>query len=225
MCARPGPGRALLTGGLSAINFAGVLLLLDNYDSFTYNLVQYFGELGVMPEVYRNDRITVGEAVAKNPSALVISPGPCSPNEAGGSLAMIAEFAGRIPVFGVCLGHQCIGQHFGGRVVRAERLMHGKTSPIHHRGESVFAGIPDPFDATRYHSLIVERASLPACLRVTAWTAEGEIMGLRHESMEIHGVQFHPESLATGEGRKILANFLALSGLLPASVAAPGKSH
>lgn len=225
MCARPGPGRALLTGGLSAINFAGVLLLLDNYDSFTYNLVQYFGELGVMPEVYRNDRITVGEAVAKNPSALVISPGPCSPNEAGGSLAMIAEFAGRIPVFGVCLGHQCIGQHFGGRVVRAERLMHGKTSPIHHRGESVFAGITDPFDATRYHSLIVERASLPACLRVTAWTAEGEIMGLRHESMEIHGVQFHPESLATGEGRKILANFLALSGLLPASVAAPGKSH
>ncbi|MFP4493637.1 MAG: anthranilate synthase component II [Puniceicoccaceae bacterium] len=202
-----------------------MLLLLDNYDSFTYNLVQYFGELGVMPEVYRNDRITVGEAVAKNPSALVISPGPCSPNEAGGSLAMIAEFAGRIPVFGVCLGHQCIGQHFGGRVVRAERLMHGKTSPIHHRGESVFAGIPDPFDATRYHSLIVERASLPACLRVTAWTAEGEIMGLRHESMEIHGVQFHPESLATGEGRKILANFLALSGLLPASVAAPGKSH
>ncbi|MFP4358249.1 MAG: anthranilate synthase component II [Puniceicoccaceae bacterium] len=202
-----------------------MLLLLDNYDSFTYNLVQYFGELGVMPEVYRNDRITVGEAVAKNPSALVISPGPCSPNEAGGSLAMIAEFAGRIPVFGVCLGHQCIGQHFGGRVVRAERLMHGKTSPIHHRGESVFAGITDPFDATRYHSLIVERASLPACLRVTAWTAEGEIMGLRHESMEIHGVQFHPESLATGEGRKILANFLALSGLLPASVAAPGKSH
>ncbi|MFP4352507.1 MAG: anthranilate synthase component II [Puniceicoccaceae bacterium] len=202
-----------------------MLLLLDNYDSFTYNLVQYFGELGVMPEVYRNDRITVGEAVAKNPSALVISPGPCSPNEAGGSLAMIAEFAGRIPVFGVCLGHQCIGQHFGGRVVRAERLMHGKTSPIHHRGESVFAGITDPFDATRYHSLIVERASLPACLRVTAWTAEGEIMGLRHESMEIHGVQFHPESLATGEGRKILANFLALSGLLPASVAAPGNSH
>jgi len=202
--------------------FFGVLLLLDNYDSFTYNLVQYLGELGVMPEVYRNDRITVGEAVAKNPSALVISPGPCSPNEAGGSLAMIAEFAGRIPILGVCLGHQCLGQHFGGRVVRAERLMHGKTSPIHHRGESVFGGIPSPFDATRYHSLIVERGSLPACLQVTAWTAEGEIMGLRHESMEIHGVQFHPESLATGEGKKILANFLALSGLLPAPAASSG---
>ncbi len=208
-------GVAGLDGRAGGDQFAGVLLLLDNYDSFTYNLVQYFGELGVLPEVYRNDRITVGEAVGKKPTALVISPGPCSPNEAGGSLAMIAEFAGRIPILGVCLGHQCIGQHFGGRVVRAERLMHGKTSPIHHREEGVFAGIPSPFDATRYHSLIVERGSVPACLRVTAETAEGEIMGLRHESMEIHGVQFHPESLATGEGKKILANFLVLSGLRP----------
>ena len=203
--------------------FADVLLLLDNYDSFTYNLVQYFGELGVLPEVFRNDRITVGEAVAKNPSALVISPGPCSPNEAGESLAMIAEFAGRIPILGVCLGHQCVGQHFGGRVVRAERLMHGKTSPIHHRGEGVFAGIPDPFEATRYHSLIVERASVPSCLHVTAETAEGEIMGLQHETMPIHGVQFHPESLATAEGKKILANFLVLSGLLSGDMARTGS--
>lgn len=190
-----------------------VLLVLDNYDSFTYNLVQYFGELGTEPNVYRNDQITPDEAEALKPEAIVISPGPCSPSEAGQSLAMIERFAGKVPLFGVCLGHQCIGQYFGGNVIRADRLMHGKTSPIHHQGQSVFRGLSDPFDATRYHSLIVERSSLPDCLEITAETKEGEIMGLRHREMEVHGVQFHPESLATLEGKQILANFLSLSGI------------
>jgi len=191
-----------------------VLLVLDNYDSFTYNLVQYFGELGAEPTVFRNDQINAEEAAALNPQAVVISPGPCSPNEAGQSLALIEKFAGNVPLLGVCLGHQCIGQFFGGKVVRADRLMHGKTSPIQHTGKSVFEGLPNPFDATRYHSLIVERASLPDCLEITAETAEGEIMGLQHKTLAIHGVQFHPESLATLEGKKVLANFLQISGML-----------
>lgn len=191
-----------------------MLLVLDNYDSFTYNLVQYFGELGAEPTVFRNDQINAEEAAALNPQAVVISPGPCSPNEAGQSLALIEKFAGNVPLLGVCLGHQCIGQFFGGKVVRADRLMHGKTSPIQHTGKSVFEGLPNPFDATRYHSLIVERASLPDCLEITAETAEGEIMGLQHKTLAIHGVQFHPESLATLEGKKVLANFLQISGML-----------
>jgi para-aminobenzoate synthetase component 2 len=190
-----------------------MLLLVDNYDSFTYNLVQQLAELGVMPEVVRNDQLTVGEVRAGAPEALMISPGPCTPNEAGESLALVEAFAGNIPLFGVCLGHQCIGQAFGGKVVRADRLMHGKTSPIHHDGTGVFAGLPNPFDATRYHSLLVERKSLPDCLRITAETAEGEIMGLVHRELPVHGVQFHPESLATTEGPRLLANFLTLAGL------------
>ncbi|RME67468.1 MAG: aminodeoxychorismate/anthranilate synthase component II [Verrucomicrobia bacterium] len=187
-----------------------MLLVIDNYDSFTFNLVQYFGELGVEQKVVRNSDITVEEALALDPDRVLISPGPCSPNEAGVSLDIVAAFAGRKPLFGVCLGHQCIGQHFGGRVVRADRLMHGKTSPIHHRGTDLFAGLPTPFPATRYHSLIVERASLPDCLEITAETEEGEIMGLRHKSLPIWGVQFHPESIATGNGMDILRNFLRL---------------
>ncbi|MBC2601457.1 glutamine amidotransferase-related protein [Puniceicoccus vermicola] len=194
-----------------------MLLVLDNYDSFTYNLVQYFGELGAPPRVYRNDQLTADEAEALNPTAIVISPGPCSPNEAGQSLAFIERFAGKVPLLGVCLGHQCIGQYFGGKVVRADRLMHGKTSPIQHTEQSVFAGLPNPFEATRYHSLIVDRPSLPDCLEITADTAEGEIMGLRHRELAVHGVQFHPESLATFQGKKILANFLRMAGLIPES--------
>lgn len=187
-----------------------MLLVIDNYDSFTFNLVQYFGQLGVEQRIVRNDRITAAEALALNPERVVISPGPCSPTEAGNSLSILAAFAGRRPVLGVCLGHQCLGQHFGGKVVRADRLMHGKTSPIRHTGAGLFAGMENPFPGTRYHSLLVERASLPDCLEVTAETAEGEIMGLRHTSLPIVGVQFHPESIATRGGLRILQNFLAL---------------
>ncbi len=190
-----------------------MLLVIDNYDSFTYNLVQYFGQLGVEQRVFRNDEISGPEALALRPGRVLLSPGPCSPNEAGCSLGILEAFAGTgIPLLGVCLGHQCIGQFFGGRVVRADRLMHGKTSPVHHDGAGLFAGLPSPFAATRYHSLLVERASLPPCLKVTAWTAEGEIMGLRHATLPIHGVQFHPESLATEHGLQILRNFLTING-------------
>jgi anthranilate synthase/aminodeoxychorismate synthase-like glutamine amidotransferase len=188
-----------------------VLLVIDNYDSFTFNLVQYFGQLGVEQRVFRNDEITPAEALALNPDRVLISPGPCSPREAGVSLEMIAAFAGRVPLFGVCLGHQSIGQHFGGNIVRADRLMHGKTSPITHHDSDVFAGLPQGFAATRYHSLLIERASCPACLEITAETAEGEIMGIRHKSLPIWGVQFHPESIATEGGMKILENFLQLN--------------
>ncbi len=188
-----------------------MLLVIDNYDSFTFNLVQYFGQLGVEQRVFRNDEITAEQAVALRPERVLISPGPCSPAEAGVSLAMIAAFAGRVPLFGVCLGHQSIGHYFGGRVVRADRLMHGKTSPIRHRDTDVFAGLPQGFAATRYHSLLVERESLPEVLEVTAETDEGEIMGLRHRTLPIWGVQFHPESIATEGGMRILQNFLALS--------------
>ena len=188
-----------------------MLLVIDNFDSFTYNLVQYFGELGVDQKVFRNDELTGAEAVALNPQRVLLSPGPCSPREAGNSIQILDAFANTgIPVFGVCLGHQCIGQYFGGNVIRADRLMHGKTSPIQHSGKGLFAGIPSPFAATRYHSLIVERSSLPDCLEITASTHEGEIMGLQHKHLPIHGVQFHPESLATENGMQLLRNFLDL---------------
>ncbi|GIP50807.1 Aminodeoxychorismate/anthranilate synthase component 2 [compost metagenome] len=185
-----------------------MILVIDNYDSFTYNLVQYLGELGEEVTVRRNDEIDLAGIEALQPDHILISPGPCTPNEAGITLDLIERFKGVIPIFGVCLGHQAIGQAFGGNVIRAERLMHGKTSPIHHQGESVFAGLPSPFTATRYHSLIVERESLPDCLEITAETAEGEIMGLRHKEYAVEGVQFHPESIITQHGHQILRNFL-----------------
>ncbi|MEP2774979.1 MAG: aminodeoxychorismate/anthranilate synthase component II [Luteolibacter sp.] len=187
-----------------------MLLILDNYDSFTYNLVQYFGELGVEMKIFRNDALTVDEVNALAPEKICISPGPCTPNEAGISLELIRELGPTTPILGVCLGHQSIGQVYGGDVVRADRLMHGKTSPIHHNGTSVFAGLPDPFEATRYHSLIVKRETLPDCLEITAWTAEQEIMGLRHKEHPVHGVQFHPESILTDHGKQMLETFLKL---------------
>ena len=187
-----------------------MLLVIDNYDSFTYNLVQYFGELGAQITVKRNDEITLAEIEALKPERICISPGPCSPKEAGISNEVIRKFGPRLPLFGVCLGHQCIGDVFGGEVVRAGRLMHGKTSPILHDGKGVFTDIPSPFEATRYHSLLVRRESFPDCLEISAETAEGEIMGLRHKEFPIHGVQFHPESILTLEGKKLLQNFLAL---------------
>ena len=187
-----------------------MLLVIDNYDSFTYNLVQYFGELGAELLVKRNDEISLTEIRALNPEKICVSPGPCSPREAGISNEVIRTFGPRIPLFGVCLGHQCIGDVFGGKVVRAGRLMHGKTSPILHDGKGVFSGIPSPFEATRYHSLLVERASFPDCLEITAETEEEEIMGLRHKEYPIHGVQFHPETILTLEGKRLLQNFLLL---------------
>lgn len=190
-----------------------MLLMIDNYDSFTYNLVQYFRELGAEVEVYRNDEITLDKIEALNPSHLVISPGPCTPNEAGVSLAAIEYFAGKIPILGICLGHQSIGQVFGGNVVRAKQVMHGKTSSVHHTDSSLFQSLPNPQLVTRYHSLVVEQNSLPACLEITAWTegCEGEldeIMGLKHKTLPIEGVQFHPESILTEAGHDLLANFL-----------------
>ena len=187
-----------------------MLLVIDNYDSFTYNLVQYFGELGADPLVKRNDEITPEEIAALNPERIVNSPGPCTPTEAGISCEVIRRFGPTIPLLGVCLGHQSIGQVYGGEVVRAGRLMHGKTSPILHHDTGVFAGLPNPFDATRYHSLLVRRETFPAALEITAETAEGEIMGLRHREFPIHGVQFHPESILTLCGKRLLQNFLAL---------------
>lgn len=187
-----------------------MLFVLDNYDSFTYNLVQYFGELGEHPVVRRNDEVTLEEVAAMNPARICISPGPGEPSAAGISPQIVRQLGPRIPLLGVCLGHQCIGEVFGGRVIRAPRLMHGKTSPIEHDATGVFAGLPSPFDATRYHSLIVEPQSVPDCLVVNARTAEGEIMGLRHRDFPIHGVQFHPESILTAEGKRLLRNFLEL---------------
>lgn len=192
-------------------SFAKVLLVIDNYDSFTFNLVQYFGQLGVTMRVFRNDELSPAEAERLNPDRVLISPGPCSPSEAGVSLDIIKTFAGKKPVLGVCLGHQSIGQLFGGKVIRAPRQMHGKLSPIQHTSRGVFRGLPSPFTATRYHSLIVERASLPDCLEITAETADGVIMGLQHKQFSVHGVQFHPESIATEGGMQILKNFLALN--------------
>jgi anthranilate synthase component 2 len=185
-----------------------MLLMIDNYDSFTYNLVQYFGELGEDVRVARNDEITLDEIAALRPDRICISPGPCSPTEAGISIPVLERFAGEVPILGVCLGHQAIGQAFGGRVIRAQALMHGKTGTIHHTGAGVFAGLPDPFTAARYHSLAVERSSLPECLEITAWTDDGEIMGLRHKTLAVEGVQFHPESIATEHGHAMLKNFL-----------------
>jgi anthranilate synthase/aminodeoxychorismate synthase-like glutamine amidotransferase len=185
------------------------LLMIDNYDSFTYNLVQYLGELGVDVMVKRNDAIDVAGARALKPDAIVISPGPCTPAEAGVSVPLLRELAGELPMLGVCLGHQCIGEAFGGKVVRATRLMHGKTSPILHDGRTIFAGLSNPFEAMRYHSLLVEPASIPQSMEISARTAEGEVMGLRHLAHRIEGVQFHPESIGTCDGKDLLRNFLA----------------
>ena len=187
-----------------------MILVIDNYDSFTYNLVQYFGELGADLRVVRNDRITLGEIESLAPERIVVSPGPCTPHEAGISSDVIKTFGACLPILGVCLGHQCIGEVYGGEVVRADRLMHGKTSPILHTGKGVFKGLPSPFEATRYHSLIVKRDTLPDALEITAETAEGEIMGLQHKTLPVHGVQFHPESILTAEGKRLLQNFLDL---------------
>jgi len=182
--------------------------MIDNYDSFTYNLVQYFGELGEEVRVYRNDEIDLAAIEAMQPDHIVISPGPCTPNEAGVSVPVIHAFAGKIPLLGVCLGHQSIGQAFGGKIVHAKQLMHGKTSPIHHTNRGVFRDLPNPFTATRYHSLVIERESLPDCLEITAWTEDGEIMGVRHTTLAVEGVQFHPESVLTEHGHQLLKNFL-----------------
>jgi anthranilate synthase/aminodeoxychorismate synthase-like glutamine amidotransferase len=187
-----------------------MLLMIDNYDSFTYNLVQYLGELGQAVEVHRNDQISADEIEALAPERIVISPGPCSPNEAGISCEVLRRFGGRVPILGVCLGHQCIGHVFGGEVVRAGRLMHGKTSMIHHDGKTIFAGLPNPFEATRYHSLIIRRETMPECLEITAETDQGEVMGVRHREHTIEGVQFHPESILTQSGKDLLRNFLGL---------------
>lgn len=185
-----------------------MLLMIDNYDSFTYNLVQYFSELGEKVVVFRNDEISLEKISQLNPQRIVISPGPCTPNEAGVSLSVISQFSQNIPVLGVCLGHQSIGQAFGGRIVHAKQPMHGKTSPIFHRNEGVFRNLPNPFIATRYHSLVVERSTLPDCLEVTAWTEDDEIMGLRHKTLAIEGIQFHPESILSEHGHQMLENFL-----------------
>ncbi|MCB1020067.1 MAG: aminodeoxychorismate/anthranilate synthase component II [Acidobacteria bacterium] len=186
-----------------------MILVIDNYDSFTFNLVQYLGELGAEMEVWRNDQITLDEIAAKNPERIVISPGPCTPREAGVSVGLIQRFSGQLPIFGVCLGHQSIGEAFGGDVVRAPYLMHGKTSQIHHNGEGVFQGLPQDFTATRYHSLIVKKDTLPESLAITAETSDGLIMGLRHREHPTFGVQFHPESILTDVGKQLLSNFLA----------------
>ncbi|MGC9457927.1 MAG: anthranilate synthase component II [Halothiobacillaceae bacterium] len=205
-----------------------MLLMIDNYDSFTFNLVQYLGELGAEVRVERNDQIDLARIEAMDPEHIMISPGPCSPNEAGISMEVIRHFAGKKPIFGVCLGHQAIGQVFGGKVIHAASVMHGKTSPIHHHGLGVFSGLPSPFEATRYHSLVVERDSLPDCLEMTAWTTResgeiDEVMGLRHREYMIEGVQFHPESILTEHGHRMLQTFLAMrGGMRPAEAPARG---
>lgn len=187
-----------------------MLLMIDNYDSFTYNLVQYLGELGQDVRVYRNDKLGMADIEKLAPDHIVISPGPCTPNEAGISIETIRHFAGKIPILGVCLGHQSIGAAFGGNVIRAPYLMHGKTSLIHHDAKTIFAGLPNPFEATRYHSLIVERSSIPSCLEISAWTDDNIVMGLRHKNFSIEGVQFHPESILTSAGKDLLRNFISL---------------
>jgi anthranilate synthase component 2 len=189
-----------------------MILMIDNYDSFTWNLVQYFGELGADMKVVRNDEIRAEDVGAMRPEAIVVSPGPCTPNEAGISLAVIREYAGKLPILGVCLGHQAIGQAFGGEVVHAGKVMHGKTSMVRHEGLGVFRGLPNPFAATRYHSLAIRRATLPDCLEVTAQSEDGEIMGVRHKALAVEGVQFHPESILTEHGRDLLRNFLERKG-------------
>jgi anthranilate synthase/aminodeoxychorismate synthase-like glutamine amidotransferase len=187
-----------------------MILMIDNFDSFTYNLVQYFGEMGEDLIVFRNNAITIEKIEELQPDRIVISPGPCTPKEAGISVDVIRHFAGKLPILGVCLGHQCIGYAFGGNIVRAERLMHGKTSMIYHDGKSIFTGLPNPFEATRYHSLVIERAAMPECLEITAETDIGEIMGVRHKEFPIEGVQFHPESILTQHGKELLRNFLSI---------------
>jgi anthranilate synthase/aminodeoxychorismate synthase-like glutamine amidotransferase len=187
-----------------------MLLMIDNYDSFTYNLVQYFGELGEDVRVFRNDKISIQEIEAMRPDRMVVSPGPCTPKEAGISVAAIRHFAGKLPILGVCLGHQSMGAAFGGEIVRAPRLMHGKTSLIYHDGKTIFKGLPNPFEATRYHSLLIRKESIPDCLEISAWTESGEIMGARHKEFVIEGVQFHPESILTVAGKDLLRNFLKL---------------
>jgi anthranilate synthase component II len=200
-----------------------MILVIDNYDSFTWNLVQYLGELGADPLVRRNDEVTLEEIGSMAPEAILLSPGPKSPTETEPTNAILRAYAGKLPILGVCLGHQCLGHVFGGRVVRAARLMHGKVSPVHHDGRGLFRGLPDPFPATRYHSLLVDRASLPASLQVTAWTDEGEIMGMRHREFPAWGVQFHPESILTEGGMPMLANFLDLARAWPARRAGDGS--
>lgn len=192
-----------------------MILLIDNYDSFTYNLFQYLSELGAETRVVRNDQISVEEIEKLSPQGIVVSPGPCTPNEAGISLSIFEKLAGKFPVLGVCLGHQSMGQAFGGKVIRAKVPMHGKVSEIHHDGKGIFRGLANPFEATRYHSLVVEKQSLPESLEVSAWTSDGEIMGLRHKSLPVEGVQFHPESILTTEGKKLIANFLQQCGITP----------
>ncbi len=187
-----------------------MLLMIDNYDSFTYNLVQYLGELGEDVRVFRNDKITIREIEEMSPERIVISPGPCTPKEAGISIEVIRHFAGKVPILGVCLGHQSIGAAFGGEIIRAPRLMHGKTSMIYHDGRTIFDGLPNPFEATRYHSLVIKMETLPECLEITAWTDQGEIMGVRHREFIVEGVQFHPESILTRVGKDLLRNFLRL---------------
>ncbi len=187
-----------------------MLLMIDNYDSFTYNLVQYLGEIGEDIKVFRNDKITIHEIERLNPERIVISPGPCTPKEAGVSVELIKHFSGKVPLLGVCLGHQAIGAAFGGEIVRAQRLMHGKTSMINHDGKTIFEGLPNPFEATRYHSLVIKKETLPDCLKITAWTDIGEIMGVRHKEFIVEGVQFHPESILTKVGKDLLRNFLQL---------------
>ncbi|MDP3920846.1 MAG: aminodeoxychorismate/anthranilate synthase component II [Candidatus Omnitrophota bacterium] len=191
-----------------------MLMVIDNYDSFTYNLVQYFGELKTRPEVWRNDQIDVAEIKRLRPKAIVISPGPCTPREAGVSTEVIRAFSGKLPILGVCLGHQCIGASFGGKIVRARRIMHGKTSDIIHRRNPLFAGLPNPFPATRYHSLLIEKKSMPKELEVIAWTDKGEIMGIKHRRHPTWGVQFHPESILTSSGKDLLRNFVKLARIL-----------
>jgi len=198
---------------MSAASLRGVVAVVDNYDSFTYNLVQYLGELGAATAVFRNDAVSVGALAAMEPAAVVISPGPCDPDQAGISLEVVALLGASTPLLGVCLGHQAIGQAYGGRVVRAPQVMHGKVSEIHHEGAGVLEGLPRPFAATRYHSLVVERSSLPGCLEVTAWTADGLVMGLRHREHRVEGVQFHPESIATRCGHDLLRGFLRRAGV------------
>lgn len=196
-----------------------MLLLIDNYDSFTYNLVHFLGDVGAACDVFRNDQISVADAMARGPEAIIISPGPCDPDKAGICLELVAAAAeAKVPLFGVCLGHQSIGQAFGGQIVRAPEMMHGKMSDIHHDGSGVFKGLPDPFEATRYHSLTILPESLPDCLHKTAWTSDGVIMGVSHKELPIHGVQFHPESIASQHGRELLANFLDLAGIKRAAL-------
>jgi len=205
----PDPGTPEPPNDRTAEPVKPMILMIDNYDSFTYNLVQYLRELGAEVEVHRNDRITLEEIRAMRPERIVLSPGPCTPAEAGICCDLIRAFGATTPLLGVCLGHQCIGAAYGGRIVRAARLMHGKTSPIRHDGQTLFDGLPNPFEATRYHSLLIERESLPACLTISAETAEGEIMGVRHRTDPVEGVQFHPESILTQAGKALLRNFLA----------------